>query len=243
MKNSNLLYCAAFILSGIFFLAACNKDDNSNPQNPNAGTGTTRDVGNFTKLVNKGPVIVYVTQGDYKPLTVEADSNIVRLIETSVINDTLIVTAKDTIIQGTKPIKVFITVPKILYAKLSGAGGIAGQNKFTYNEPLTYEITGAGGIEAELSTTKLTALLKGAGGIKVKGTVTDEDIKISGAGAFEGDALVAQNAVVNISGTGSAYVLAEKKLDVTISGTGSEFYRGNPAITKNITGIGVIIKL
>jgi Putative auto-transporter adhesin, head GIN domain len=243
MKNTNGLLFATFILFGIFFLAACDKDNSSNPQNPNAGTGTTRDIGNFTKLVNKGPVIVYVTQGDYKPLIVEADSNIVRLIETAVINDTLIVAAKDTIIQSTKPIKVFVTVPKILYAKLSGAGGIVGQNKFTYSEPLTYEITGAGGIEAELITTNLTALLKGAGGIKLKGTVTDEDIKISGAGAFAGDSLAVQNAVVNISGAGSAYVAAEQKLDVTISGTGSVFYRGNPAITKNITGIGVIIKL
>jgi Putative auto-transporter adhesin, head GIN domain len=243
MKNSNPLHYAAFILSCMYLLAACNKDDNSNPQNPDGGTGTTRDVGNFTKLVNKGPVVVYVTQGDYKPLTVEADSNVVRLIETSVINDTLIVNAKDTIIQSTKPIKVFVTVPEVLYAKLSGAGGILGQNKFTYAEPLTYEITGAGGIEAELITTKLNALVKGAGGIKLKGTVTDEDIKISGAGAFAGDSLAAQNAVVTISGTGSAYVSAEKKLDVTISGTGSVFYRGNPAITKNITGIGVIIKL
>jgi Putative auto-transporter adhesin, head GIN domain len=243
MKNTTLLLCAAFFLSCTFFLSACDKDDNSNPSNPNAGTGTTRDIGNFTKLVNKGPVVVYVTQGAYKPLTVEADSNIIRLIETSVINDTLIVTAKDTIIQTNKPIKVFVTVPKILYAKLSGAGAIAGQNKFTYTEPLIYEITGAGDIEAELNAVKLTAVLKGAGGIKLKGTVTDEDIKISGAGAFGGDLLAARNALVNISGAGSAYVSAEQTLDVNISGAGSVFYRGNPAITKNITGIGVIIKL
>lgn len=243
MKNLNLLLFAAFILSGIFFFSACDKDDNPNPQNPNSGTGATRDIGNFTKLVNKGPVVVYVTQGDYKPLTVEADSGIVRLVQTAVINDTLIVSTKDTIIQSTKAIKVFVTVPKILYAKLSSAGGIVSQNKFTYTEPLTYEITGAGGIEAELSAPKLNALLKGAGGMRLKGTVTDKDIKISGAGAFAGDSFAAQNAIVNISGAGSAYVSAEQKLDVTISGTGSVFYRGNPAITKNITGIGVIIKL
>jgi Putative auto-transporter adhesin, head GIN domain len=243
MKNSHLLLCAAFILSGILILSACDKDDNSNPANPNAGTGTTRDIGNFTKLVNRGPILVYVTQGDYKPLTVEADSNIVRLIETAVINDTLVVSTKDTIIQSTKPIRVFVTVPKIVYAKLSGAGGIIGQNKFTYTEPLTYEITGAGGIEAELNAPKLTAILKGAGGMKLKGVVTDVVVTISGAGAFSSDLLTAQNAVVNISGAGSAYVSAEKKLDVTIGGTGSVFYRGDPAITKNITGIGVIIKL
>jgi hypothetical protein len=237
------LLCAAFILSCAFFLSACNKDNNTDPSNPNAGTGATRDIGNFTKLVNKGPLIVYVTQGAYKPLTVEADSNIIRLIETSVVNDTLIVTAKDTILQTNKPIKVFVTVPKILYTKLSGAGVIAGQNKFNYTEPITYEITGAGGIEAELNTTKLTAFLKGAGGIRLKGTITDDDINISGAGAFAGDSMAAQNTVVNISGAGSAYVAAEQKLDVTITGTGSVFYRGNPAITKNITGIGVIIKL
>lgn len=243
MKNSNLLLCAAFVLSCIFFFTACDKDDNSNPVNPNAGTGTTRDVGNFTKLVNRGPIIVYVTQGDYKPLNLEADSNIVRLIETAVIDDTLVVSIKDTFIQSAKPIKVFVTVPKILYAKLSGAGGIVGQNKFTYTEPLTYEITGAGGIEADISTPKLSALLKGAGGMKLRGTADDVALTISGAGAFAGDSLAAQNAVVNISGAGSAYVSAERKLDVTISGTGSVFYRGNPAITKNITGIGVIIKL
>jgi hypothetical protein len=243
MKNRIPLINILLATTGLFFLSACNKDNSSNSQNKGGDTGTTRDIGNFTKLVNEGPVFVYVTQGDYKPLTVEADSDIVRLIETFVINDTLVVTAKDTTILNTKPIKVFITVPKIVYAKLSGAGGIAGQNKFTYAEPLTYEITGAGGIEAELSSPALSAILKGTGGMKLTGSVTDADVTISGAGAFTGDLLAAQNAMVSISGGGSAYISAEQKLDVPISGTGSVFYRGNPAITKNITGIGVIIKL
>jgi hypothetical protein len=243
MKTTFASTVKLLLIAGIAALTACNKNDN--PPNPNpGGTGTTRDVGNYTKLVNRGAAVVYATQEDYKPLKIEADSAILPLIETFVKNDTLIIQfKKDTVFKTSKAIKIFVSVPKLIYSRLDGAGGFIGQNKFTYNEPLVYEIRGAGGFKAEMSTPKFSGILKGAGGMQLNGTATDEDIIISGAGEFDGKELVAQNAIVKVSGVGNAYINAQKKLEVTISGVGSVFYKGDPQITKNITGIGTLIKL
>lgn len=243
MKAILALFGKLMLAVGIISFVACDKKDA--PPNPNpGGTGTTRDVGNFSKLVNRGAAVVYATQENYKPLKVEADSAILSLIETFVKNDTLIIQfKKDTIIKTSRPIKIFVSVPKLVYSRLDGAGGFIGQNKFSYTEPVTYEIRGAGGFKAEMSTTKFIGILKGVGEMELTGTATDKDITISGAGKFEGRDLVSQNAVVKVSGVGNAYVNAQKTLNVTITGIGSVYYKGNPQITKNITGIGTLIKL
>jgi hypothetical protein len=227
----------------IICFVACDKKDK--PPNPNpGGTGEIRNVGNFTKLVNKSAAIVYVTQGDYKPLKIEADSAILPLIETFVKSDTLFIQfKKDTIIKATKAIKIFITVPKLFYARLDGVGGFLGQNKFIYNDAVVYEIRGAGGFKAEMTTAKFVGMIKGAGEMEIAGTATNKEITISGAGKFEGRNLISQNATIKVSGVGNAYVNAQKKLVVTITGVGSVFYKGEPEITKTITGIGILVKL
>lgn len=243
MKITLALFGKLMLAIGIITFVSCDKKED--PPNPNpGGTGTTRDVGNYTKLVNKGAAVVYATQGDYKPLRIEADSAMLPLIETFVKNDTLLIQfRKDTIIKSNQVIKIFVSVPKLLYARLDGAGGFIGQNKFNYTDSLLYEIRGAGGFKAEMSATRFAGIIKGAGEIEITGTVANKDINISGAGKFEGRDLVSQNTVVKVSGVGNAYVNAQKTLNVTIAGVGSVYYKGDPQITKSITGIGTLVKL
>jgi hypothetical protein len=243
MKTTLALFSKLILAIGVIAFVSCDKKDT--PPNPNpGGAGTIRDVGNYTKLVNKGAAVVYATQGDYKPLRIDADSAIVPLIETFVKNDTLMIQfKKDTIIKTSRAIKVFVSVPKLLYSRLDGAGGFIGENKFNYTDSLLYEIKGAGGFKAQMSATRFAGIIKGAGEMEITGVVANKDVNISGAGKFEGRDLVSQNTVVKVSGVGNAYVNAQKKLNVTITGVGSVYYKGDPQITKSITGIGTLIKL
>jgi Putative auto-transporter adhesin, head GIN domain len=243
MKTSLFSAGKLLLVWMVLGLVACDKKDR--PPNPNpGGTGEIRNVGNFTKLVNKSAAIVYVTQGDYKPLKIEADSAIIPLIETFVKSDTLFIQfKKEPIIKATKVIKIFITVPKLFYARLDGVGGFIGQNKFNYNDPVVYEVRGAGGFKAEMNTTKFVGIIKGAGEMEIAGTAANKEITISGAGKFDGRNLISENAVIKVSGVGNAYVNAQKKLNVTITGVGSVYYKGEPQITKVITGIGTLVKL
>lgn len=240
-KNHFLLLMAAFTY--VISLSSCTPDPVPNP-NPNVTTNT-RDVGNYSKLINYTSGEVFLNQEPYKPLRIEGDSAIVTLLETFVTNDTLIIRFKPSShIFSHDSLKIYASVPKLIYAQLTGSGGITGTNDFVYTEPVTYVLNGSGNIKAGLTTTRFTGTLRGSGNIEIKsGQTTDKDIAIFGSGNVKADNFVSQNTTVSIPGSGAAYVNAQQKLNVTIQGTGSVFYRGNPQITKTITGTGAVIKL
>ena len=83
----------------------------------------------------------------------------------------------------------------------------------------------------------------GTGNVYIESEMAQEkiDIQLSGTGSYYGFKLATDECWVSISGTGSAEVTANSKLDVTISGTGSVFYKGNPQIHNSISGTGKLV--
>jgi hypothetical protein len=245
MKKTHAVW-PLLVWASASFLFSCKDDDVLPVTNPGTSTDTVRDVGNFSKLVIKAPVVVYLKQGAYEKLKILADSAIVKLIETKVVNDSLVIKVKnDATLTTSNPIKIFITVPKVLYANLAGAGGLLGQNKFNYlADTVVYVLSGAGTFKAELDAIKLKAKISGAGGIELtNGTANDLELETAGAGMFNDETFITKNAAIKLAGAGNVRVHAQQKLDVNISGTGSVFYKGNPVITQNITGTGVLVKI
>ncbi|HSB01363.1 MAG TPA: DUF2807 domain-containing protein, partial [Anaerolineales bacterium] len=64
------------------------------------------------------------------------------------------------------------------------------------------------------------------------------DMNISGFGDFKGGELHDRDALVNISGAGSATVWVDDNLTAQVSGAGSVSYYGSPEVTKQISGVG-----
>lgn len=94
-----------------------------------------------------------------------------------------------------------------------------------------------------LKVKDITALtVSGPGVINATGTVEQLTITLTGQGSVDANDVVAQNAVVTVTGEGKALVNAVKTLIATVTGSGSITYQGNPQVQQTVTGGGSVNK-
>jgi hypothetical protein len=185
-------------------------------------TSETRNVSGFTGIDLRGSPDVDVAFGEPEAVVVEAEDNIVPLIETKVENNQLVIGLKNnTSISTTKPIRVHVTMKSLDAITLGGSGSVTASN---------------------LNGDAIKLDLSGSGNINLSGTVQSANITLGGSGNVTCDQLKANSVKVEVSGSGNAKVYASDSLEARISGSGSIHYSGNPAqISKNDTGSGSIV--
>ncbi|RXQ95120.1 DUF2807 domain-containing protein [Ancylomarina salipaludis] len=204
-------------------------------------TTENREVSNFTGIKVSGAFTIYLTQDENCSLKVVVDENIQDLIKTEVRNDVLYIKNEKSI-HDTKKMELYIGFKNLHFIKASGAISLKNENSLKFDE-LEIEINGASSAKLELTANKLSIDNSGASSISLKGTVKELNIDISGAGSVNAVDLKASEAQVDISGVGTGKVYVEDKLKVSISGIGSVKYKGDPAITSDISFLGVLKKL
>ncbi|MGI9543431.1 MAG: head GIN domain-containing protein [Cyclobacteriaceae bacterium] len=220
-----------FIISLILISFSCETSVNVDPPNFPLGGSTclpgqgaivseTRSLGNFNSIDNFVFADIFITQGPQKDVIIEAQQNILEVLNTVVASDELKLTL-DQCANITEPIKVHITIPEIRSLGLTGVGDVIAQNEF--------------------NLTDLTVSLTGLGDFDLQGTATTTDITMTGLGDVKAFDLNADVCDINMTGTGDAEVFVNNELNVTMTGTGTVFYKGDPAITSNISGSGSIV--
>lgn len=207
------------------------------------GSGKTiterRSVSDFKKVNLQGVGNIFITQGNDESLIIEADDNLVPLIETDVLDGVLNIRfEKRFIIKPTSPLKFNLTVRDLEGIIISGAGNVYSDEIKT--EEMEFKIDGTGDIDLNISAETIEVLSSGAGNIILEGSVINQEITLDGVGKYDGANLESKCCEVNVSGIGSATVNVSEKLDITITGVGDVNYIGNPEITKNISGVGNI---
>jgi hypothetical protein len=181
----------------------------------------TRNISGVTGIELAGSADVDITFGEEESLVVEAEDNIVPLIETEVENGRLVIgTKSNTSYSNTKPVTVHVTLKSLEAVSLSGSGSITVQN---------YQ-----GVTIRVD-------LSGSGDINVSGTADSADMTLGGSGKINGEQLKADSVKVGVDGSGDARVFASEQLDAEVGGSGSIRYSGNPEqVSKNVSGSGSI---
>lgn len=201
-----------------------------------------RNVSGFTSVGLGLPARVEVRQGDAESVTVEADENLLPLIETTVKRGTLEIRAAQRNMRlDSKAIKVVVQARKIDGLEIGGSGTIVAEQLRTAK--LALDIGGAGHIEVKkVEAEKVDISIGGSGDVKLAGTTKRLEVSIGGSGDITAPALMADEVEVDIAGSGAAQVAASRKLDVTIAGAGSVSYTGDPVVKKTVIGAGRITK-
>ncbi len=201
-----------------------------------------RDVSDFHKVHLSGVGNLIITQGEAESLTIEADDNIVPIIETDVSGERLDIGFKRgyTFTPSTT-IKFYLTVVSLDEISLSGAGNIDCEGFET--EVLQFDVSGAGDVDFDLEAERVEVVVSGAGNIVLSGKVDSQEIEINGAGKYNGEDLESRECVISVSGAGSATVDVSELLDVEINGVGNVYYTGSPSVKQDISGLGKIRSL
>jgi hypothetical protein len=181
----------------------------------------SRDISGVTSVDLDGSADVDIAFGESESLVIEAEDNIIPLIETKVENGKLTVgTRSNTSYTSTKGIKVHVTLISLEAVSLSGSGNITIHN---------------------LQGDTLKAELDGSGNINLNGTVNSVEMSLGGSGKINAEQLKADSVKVVVDGSGDARVYASEQLNADLSGSGSIRYSGNPAnVNKNDSGSGSI---
>jgi hypothetical protein len=147
----------------------------------------------------------------------------------------------DRCLRSHKAVEVFVTVPELNLAEVSGSGRVELQDQFE-SAAFKAELDGSGSVKADVLAGKVTSRISGSGTIDLLGMAEVHEINITGSGNVKAFSLSTQNTSVQISGSGNAEVHAAANLTVSISGSGNVYYQGSPVVDSNITGSGKVMK-
>ncbi|MDX6444813.1 MAG: hypothetical protein QOH71_1887 [Blastocatellia bacterium] len=180
----------------------------------------TRDLPAFNAIETSGAFEVTVECQKPASFAVEADDNLLPLVQTEVRDGVLrVTTTKGYSSNG--GIVLRINVPDLTRVKSTGAGKFNISN--LKNDQFEIQSTGAATVVASGQSKSLT-------------------IGSTGAGKIDAHDLRASNASVKVTGAAGVDVYATDDLDVTVSGAGRVTYSGNPKITKKVSGAGQVVK-
>jgi hypothetical protein len=179
-----------------------------------------RPVSSITAVTLSGAGELIIKQTGTESLTIEADDNLLSIIETRQSGDRLTIGfAPNTAPSRATRLRYTLTVRSLEDISLTGAGVIDAEN-----------------IRADVFGVSSS----GAGKITISGAAEKLNVALSGAGAFDGAAFTAKDVTVQVSGIGGATVHAQRTLNAAVSGIGSVEYAGNPDVTQEVSGIGQV---
>ncbi len=199
----------------------------------------TRTATGFHSVDLRSSGNVIITQGDTEGLVVEAEDNLLPLIETQVTKEGILrigFKAHEEI-HVTKPLVFKVAVKTLDAVVLAGSGSM--ESKALKADRFTVQLLGSGDIRLDdLKTDALTVVIDGSGNVKLAGKAKSQAVSVNGSGDYEAAALKTTAATVNVAGSGDCEVAASETLGVDISGSGDVSYYGTPAVTKHVSGSG-----
>jgi len=202
----------------------------------------TQPVSGVQDIHLKGQGQIILRQGETETLTIEAEDNLMSLIETEVRGDNLTIEFDTKLFRTVMPrkgIKYFLTLSNPRKVTISGSGSLD-VNDISVDQFTTRVNGSANGSIQNINVDRLVSDINGSGKFLITGSVFEQTVEISGSGNYRAKDLISEIARVEISGSGKAEINVRQELDVQISGSGKILYRGNPRISQRISGSGKI---
>ena len=175
-------------------------------------------------------------------MEIEAQQNIIDLIETEVVNNQLLIKKENHgIIADWQSVKVYISLPEIQGLTLAGSGNLTANTAIS-SPQLELKISGSGGLYLpKLETNEVTATISGSGDLQIDEGYADKEIlQITGSGNLHLLNLESRLSEIKITASGNADVWVTENLSVRITGSGNVRYKGNPLVDTDITGSGSV---
>lgn len=238
MKKTILI--ATAIISAFLF-SSCRKVTGEGPLEI-----SDRAVNSFSSLSVGISGTIYFTQAAQYSVKIEAQRNILDVIETYTVGSELILKFRNNVnVRSHDKITVWISAPSLTGLRLSGAATMNVTGNLT---PANFNaaVSGSGSltIDSLKVADKLSSTVSGSGSLKIlSGFSKTEEVFVSGSGSNDLRGVKTDRADVHISGSGSARVFPSQVLDAHISGSGNVYYLGNPVIYTHISGSGGVIRM
>jgi hypothetical protein len=210
-----------------------------------------RQPGDFTDVVVDGTFIVILHESDTTEVTIRADDNLMRTVETFVSGTTLHIKLKDgvRVVHGNT---MQIDLKSPVYHSVTYKAGrvlMPGDTEGTvYNvdtlhtDHFTYTVNSNNNAVFLVKTPKLDLFLNGNGHISVRGTADDYHCEVNGNADINGIELASADANIKLNGSGKHSIIVSNTLDAVVKGSGKIQYLGDPVVHSEVQGSGSVEK-
>lgn len=181
-------------------------------------TSETRDVSGFTHISSSTVMEIQVASEPDFGITLIGESNILPLIRTRLLGDTLLIES-DEEFNATLPLTGRITLPSLSGATNSGSGPLV-VSGFMGQGALELRAVGSGELRMEGSAGALSAWVEGSGDLMLSGSGEHLSATVSGSGSLRAEGFPVAGAEVTSSGSGKAAVTVNGDVDFTNTGPG-----------------------
>lgn len=199
-----------------------------------------RSMASFKEVVINGSYNVLLRQGKEEKIKIQADENIINIIETRVSDGKLVIETKEPI-ELSSELTIEINLKEISSLEINGSERVICGSTL---ETKDFRVISSGSAEIELliNSQNLFLTLNGAESVKVKGKAQKVDALVTGAGNLDASKLSANSMKLFVAGAGHANVNVKNDLDVVVNGSSYVTYKGNPKIKKVISETGSFVK-
>jgi hypothetical protein len=201
-----------------------------------------KSVESFTGISAGSAFEVEVKIGSPASVEIEADDNLMKLVNVRVSNNELKISLKESVNISNGHLKAFVTVPSLNYIESSGAAAIVVLDIVKNAGKIKLHASGAAKIKVEVDAPEVKAESSGAANIELTGKTKNFDADASGAGNIHASGLMSENAKAEASGAGNVHIYASVKLKANASGAGNVFYKGGAAVEQEASGGGTVSK-
>ncbi|MFD2365865.1 head GIN domain-containing protein [Pseudoduganella sp. GCM10020061] len=207
------------------------------------GSGVSRTqaraTGHFTGVELSLPAAAEVRIGATEGITIEADDNLLPMIETVVERGVLKVRpARDNLYLRSRNMKIVVTARSIDRLSLDGSGSIT--TGPLRAEKISLAVGGSGTINVgSVDADRVSVAVGGSGDIRVGGGQASRlSVTIGGSGDVDAGGLKVGDAGITVGGSGTSTVWVTNRLSYTIAGSGDVRYYGDPRISRTVVGSG-----
>jgi hypothetical protein len=238
MQNKTTWLLATLLLAGVAVSAQWKKIEGNGKM-----TKQNRPLTGFQSVSLAGGMKVQISTSANTAVTVEADENLQDYIITEVKSGSLKIKLKEGYSVKSNGITVYVTMPSIEEAVISGSGTIRSENEIPAKGNFDAIISGSGTIDMHVKSESVKARISGSGNISLAGSTSNVDVVISGSGSFKGFSMPSSDASVKISGSGNVETTVNGHIDAVISGSGNVYYKGKGEVSLKSSGSGRLKKV
>lgn len=201
-----------------------------------------RSVANFNGISVGGAFEVEVKIGTNTELTVEADDNIMKYIETRVSGNVLKIRTEGLHNYSEVHMKIYITTPSLTSIRTSASAGVRVLDVLTGTNKLSFHASSSGSIEAEIDAPEVETDASSGATLSLSGKTRTYRAEASSGANIKTWDLLSENTDVNVSSGASAKVHASLSLKATASSGGSVTYHGAARVSNSVSSGGSVDK-
>jgi len=219
MKNS-ILYILALPVLFTACQSKCIEDSGKH-------SGRESVVKPYDEIRISGPVKLVMRQDSSFKLSVEADSNLIDLVKTSVDGHELVIKLDQEKYCGKDSVVINAGIGDLKKLSVKGACRVFTSALIHVND-LAINSSGAAKINLELNAGKLTTTTEGTASINLIGQAGEHRVKSTGAIEMNAFAFVTGIYDLNVEGVGKLNINVLNELKAKTSGATAIYYKGNP---------------